>query len=349
MSAAASRKHKLPVTPPWQRQAKHHRMNRDHESPHQPGARKTTDDGSGTRNHEESFAREQTRINQIQEAEQMREWVAKEDDFVLKQSKKKAQIRVQEGRARSVDWLAVTLGVIDNTRDPLEDEGDQEDLEIIDPSGVFEGIDLKQLQDLRKDIETYLSLESNLNNRKYWSALKIICKDYESKAEPTPIHGRSNASVSADIDTLLSPKSLTQLKGLEEQIADKLQSNESIDVEYWEQLLRSVAVYKAKAELNIIYKSVIESRLSNLRQEQRIEAINLAKKLELLLSGHSDSISGQSLSSEDRPSDAFEDVPEIEYSKSLDPDALLKVRVEDKHLDIVEEEDFLEKAVRLSL
>ena len=98
----------------------------------------------------------------------MREWVSKEDDFVLQQSKKKAHIRVREGRAKSIDWLAVTLGVIDPTKDPLEEEGNESDVDIVDPSGVFEGLDLPQLHDLGKDIETYLALESNQSNRRYW-------------------------------------------------------------------------------------------------------------------------------------------------------------------------------------
>ena len=98
----------------------------------------------------------------------MREWVAKEDDFVLQQSKKKAHIRVREGRAKSIDWLAVTLGVIDPTRDPLEEDSNESDIDVVDPSAVFEGLDLPQLQDLGKDIETYMMLESNQSNHRYW-------------------------------------------------------------------------------------------------------------------------------------------------------------------------------------
>lgn len=131
------------------------------------------------RKEQEGFVREQTRLNQIQEAEQMREWVAKEDDFVLKQSKKKAQIRVREGRASLIDWLAVTLSVVDKTVDPLEDEVSDEDIDIVDPAGVFEGLAQHQVQDLGKDIGTYLTLESNASNREYWNVQRpnpYVCK-----------------------------------------------------------------------------------------------------------------------------------------------------------------------------
>jgi hypothetical protein len=99
----------------------------------------------------------------------MREWVSQEDSFVLKQAKKKAEIRVKEGRAKPIDWLAVTLRVIDPERDPLDDEIDDADLDIVDPDGVFEGLSDSQLLDLEKNIDTYISLETNRNNRDYWT------------------------------------------------------------------------------------------------------------------------------------------------------------------------------------
>lgn len=131
-------------------------------------------DGLGAKKEQESFAREQTRLNQIQEAEQMRAWVSKEDDFVLQQSKKKANIRVKEGRAKAIDWLAVTLSVIDPTKDPLEkDEEEGTDIDIVDPSGIFEGLTLSQLHDLGKEIDIYNTLETNQSNRRYWTVCSL--------------------------------------------------------------------------------------------------------------------------------------------------------------------------------
>ena len=104
----------------------------------------------------------------------MREWVSREDDFVLQQSKKKAHIRVKEGRAKAIDWLAVTLGVIDATRDLLEEESLESDIEVVDPAGVFEGLSASELRDLGKDIDTYMALESNPSNRRYWTVRSHI-------------------------------------------------------------------------------------------------------------------------------------------------------------------------------
>ena len=334
MSASESRKRPPPSSePPWERPAKEQRRHQTQDGPRNSGGEHAGDNGIHARKEQESFAREQTRLNQIQEAEQMREWVSKEDEFVLKQSKKKAHIRVKEGRAKTIDWLAVTLGVIDPTKDLLEEDEAKEDIEVIDPSGIFEGLGLSQLQELGKDIETYLLLESNNKNRKYWSALKVICKDHQDRLAPgaAKSHGRSTNPVSADVDRLLGPKTLEQLERLETQISTKLQSNEPIDVEYWEQLLQSVAVYKSRAELNAVYKSVIQSRLADLRAEEATEAANLSEKLSLVL--------------ENAELPGGPNAPSIPYSRKLDPEPMLRLRMEDKVLDLVEEKDFMDKIV----
>lgn len=358
-SVHETRKRPEPSSPlPWQRPAKDQRRNQNQDRPRRLGGDHGHDDEITARKQQDIFAREQTRLNQIQEAEQMREWVAKEDDFVLQQSKKKAHIRVREGRAKSIDWLAVTLGVIDPTRDPLEEDSNETDIDVVDPSAVFEGLDLPQLQDLGKDIETYMALESIQSNRRYWKvrlvqsdsgrftnstqALHVICKDYQDRFAPVASREPSSSSVSADVDRLLSPKTLTELENLEKQISGKLQSNEPIDVEYWEQLLRNVAVYKSRAELNAVYKNIIESRLNDLRHEQRAEAVLVRDKLGLLTGISSlkdlepdgttsvvDHLNPESLS--------------LMYSQNLDPEPLLKLRAEDKGLDTVDEKEFMDK------
>lgn len=92
---------------------------------------------------------------------------------MLKQAKKKAEIRVKEGRAKPIDWLAVTLRVIDPTRNPLDDEIPDSELDLMDPEGVFEGLSQAQLEELDKDIETFLNLETAPKNRDFWKVGKV--------------------------------------------------------------------------------------------------------------------------------------------------------------------------------
>lgn len=172
----------------------------------------------------------------------------------------------------------------------------------------------------------------------------MICRDYLTKLAPVDSQSRSVHSVSVDVDRLFSSKSLGELDTLESQISTKLASNEPIDVEYWENLLTSIAVYKAKAELNKVYKSVIDSRLANLRQQQALEATIVKEKLALLLTGSDEIL--KSPGSRALTNDSFLlSSPLVEHSSQLDPEPLLKLRPEDRTHDVVEEGDFMNKIV----
>ncbi|KAJ5748553.1 uncharacterized protein N7511_010249 [Penicillium nucicola] len=270
--------------------------------------------------------RDQVRLNLLQEDQQVREWVAQEDVFVLKQAKKKAEIRVKEGRAKPIDWLTVTLRVIDPTRDPLDDEIADSDLDVVDPDGVFEGLSQTQLQDLEKDIDTFVSLETNAQNRDFWQTMKVICRDRQKTSTP---EGRALSSVAADINKLLSPKTYEQLKNLEVQVRRKLNSNEPIDTDYWEELLRSLTVWKARARLRNVYQIIIEERVRDLRKQQREEAESIRAKLAPLA-----------------PVVIAGDIANPAEFEGLDPDPLLQVRPEDKVLEIMDESAFLNQVAR---
>jgi hypothetical protein len=96
-------------------------------------------------------------------------WVADEDRFVLQQAKTKAALRVKGGRAKPIDWLAVTLRFVDPTKTIHDQNIDEHTLDVVDPEGVLEGLDPADLSDLEKEIESYLTLETNRSNCEYWS------------------------------------------------------------------------------------------------------------------------------------------------------------------------------------
>jgi hypothetical protein len=100
--------------------------------------------------------------------------VAEEDQFVLRQAKRKAALRVKAKRPKPIDWLAVTLSLIDPTKTVLDEEEDGADLEVADPEGILESLDQKQLQELQKDIDTYLHLEHHPTNKEYWQVGSIF-------------------------------------------------------------------------------------------------------------------------------------------------------------------------------
>ena len=157
--------------------------------------------------------------------------------------------------------------------------------------------------------------------------MKVICRDRQKTVTP---EGRALSSVAADINKLLSPKSYEQLQNLEVQVKRKLNSNEPIDTDYWEELLRSLTVWKARASLKNVYQAVIEERVRDLRRQQRQEAESIREKLAPLAPAV---IAGETT-----------DNAEFE---GLDPDPLLQVRPEDKSLEIMDESAFLNQVVGL--
>lgn len=263
---------------------------------------------------------DQIRLNQLQDDERMREWVSQEDDFVLKQAKKKAEIRIREGRPKPIDWLCRTLRIIDPTKDPLDDEPDEEDLDFVEPSGILEDLSETQLAEVQNDIDTYMRLEKLSKNVDFWRTMKILCEDQARRRNNTRPEGRAMNSVSSDIDRLLSPKSLEELEKLESQIRKKLASREPIDTDYWQQLLDSLLVWKAKAKLKKVSQSVLASRVQNLKREMNAEASALATSF--------DQRNSSELRTTTTPS-------------SLDPDPFLQLRPQDKGLSSIDEATFL--------
>lgn len=165
--------------PPWQRLQKVPRANYEKTGPSTRWEAYTTTD---------RLHKDQVRLNQIQEDERSREWVAQEDDFVLKQAKKKAEIRIKDGRAKPIDWLAVALRIIDTTRDPLDDEYDSSAIDVIDPNKVLDGLSEDQISELEKEIDTFLRLEKNAQNKDYWRVSRSIISGYRRILIPSTGH-----------------------------------------------------------------------------------------------------------------------------------------------------------------
>ncbi|KAF1978898.1 hypothetical protein BU23DRAFT_577119 [Bimuria novae-zelandiae CBS 107.79] len=254
-------------------------------------------------------------------------WVADEDRFVLQQAKKRAALRVKGGRAKPIDWLAVTLRFVDTTKTLMDEEVEDHELDVVDPEGVLEGLNQDDLSELEKEIENYLTLETSRSNRDYWTA--ILCKDRRRKSGAAEARGTS--SVSADIDRLLGPKTYEQLETLEVQVKKKLDSDEPIDYDYWEQLLRNLRVWKAKAKLRRVSQEILKERLEALRKQQQETALSVQNKVQSML--------------EAARQDQAQAAP-LAYDPVLDPEPSLKLRTEERSLEQVEERKFLDNILK---
>ena len=135
---------------------------------------------------------EEARLARLAESAQMAQWIAKEDDFLLEQSRRRAGIRMKENRAKAIDFLAINLRFADPKGaqkgiNPLgmdEDDGwGWEDagleFEIDEPWLIFENLTLADTEELKQDIQMYLSLEKSPTNIEFWEVSR--CQRESSK------------------------------------------------------------------------------------------------------------------------------------------------------------------------
>ena len=149
------------------------------------------------------------------------------------------------------------------------------------------------------------------------------------KSKSSKSEARGTGSVAADIDQLLAPKTFEQLETLEVQVKKKLDSDEPIDYDYWEQLLRNLRIWKAKAKLRRVPQEIVRERLQALRKQQAEAAISVQEKLSEKLGATA--------------------ATTVAYDAALDPQPSLKLRAEDKALAQMDAQTFLDDLVSADL
>ncbi|GBC15653.1 mid region of cactin-domain-containing protein [Rhizophagus irregularis DAOM 181602=DAOM 197198] len=278
---------------------------------------------------------ELSRMQREAEIASMGDWAAKEDEFHLQQAKRRAEIRIKESRAKPIDILAINLRLADEN----EDVDEALEIDIDEPYTIFENLNLQEVEELHQDIQKYLSLEKNPNNLDFWRAMIVVCdnKLSELQAEEKNLTGNVTAVVKDDINKLLAGKTYEQLNKLQSQIQQKLSGQEAVEVEYWEQQLKTITVWKAKAKLKAMHEIVLQKRLEQLRRKQRQEAIKVQEELETALASHSVQIKAEGQGTIDNDAIEEEDYSLIEeYDKLMSPRPFDKLPREDKQCEIVD-------------
>ncbi|KAG8713184.1 hypothetical protein FRC11_013022 [Ceratobasidium sp. 423] len=230
---------------------------------------------------------EDARMQRLAESAQMAEWIAKEGDFQLEQERRRAGIRLKEKRGKAIDFLVLNLKFATDAGGDIDDglglDNIGLEIDFDEPYAIFESLSLEQTEELHDDIQKYLSLEQSQTNIDFWTNMMVVCKDRLDQLHSNTIG--NNNSVESDISALLSGKTPDQLSQLQRQIQSKLSSGEPIDVDYWEGLLKSLLVWKAKAscfplaKLKSLHETVVRNRLEQLRKRQRDEAFQAQSEL----------------------------------------------------------------------
>ncbi|CAE6477152.1 unnamed protein product [Rhizoctonia solani] len=224
---------------------------------------------------------EDARMQRLAESAQMAQWISKEGDFQLEQERRRAGIRLKEKRGKAIDFLVLNLKFATDAGGDIDDGLGLDDIgleiDFDEPYAIFESLSLEQTEELHDDIQKYLSLEQSQTNIDFWTNMMVVCKHRLDQLHSNTIG--NNNSVESDISALLSGKTPEQLSQLQRQIQSKLSSGEPVDVDYWEGLLKSLLVWKAKAKLKSLHETVVRNRLEQLRKRQRDEAFQAQSEL----------------------------------------------------------------------
>ena len=181
---------------------------------------------------------------------------------MLVQAKKRAVIRVREGRAKPIDAFVINLNLIeeeDRKRLLGDDELEGAEFYITEPDEVIKPLSVNDMKELQTNIEDYLRMEKSRRNKDFWKAITVILTDFQTQSTAAP-ENRAVNTVADDIDRLLSFKTVEQLEQLESQVQAKLTGDEPVDVDYWQQLLHSLKIWKARAHLRAVHERVLKSR-----------------------------------------------------------------------------------------
>lgn len=306
---------------------------------------------------------EAMRMARLQESAQMVAWHAKEDDFHLEQAMRRAAIRTREGRAKPIDLLALNLKwsqprIPGQEDEDEEDEGIGLDVDLEEPYLIFDNLTLEETEELYEDIQMYISLEKSESNLDFWRAMIVVCSAALETLRSERTMGRAafieqnraNESVKNDITNLLRGKSLDELRQLQDSVRAKLSSGDPIDVEYWEGLLKELAVWMAKAKLKAMHEVVLRNRLEHLRLRQRDEAAQVQKELADTADEEAAASLAAAAAAANAPADQeAEPVVREEWFPAMAPKSVSKVPMEDQNLQLLDADEELKNLVRMPL
>ncbi|XP_042010745.1 cactin-like [Salvia splendens] len=203
---------------------------------------------------------------------EFQDWEKKEEEFHFDQSKIRSEIRLREGRMKPIDILTKHL-----------DHSDDFEIDINEPYMVFQGLTVKEMEELHNDIKMHLDLDrATPTHVGYWEALSVVSewelaearkKDALDRARvrgeklPPEMIGEErglHTSIEADVKSLLQGKTYSELEAMQSQIESQMRSGTAKVVEYWEAILKRLHIYKAKACLKEIHTSMLRRHLERL-------------------------------------------------------------------------------------
>ncbi|KAJ3255916.1 hypothetical protein HK103_005832 [Boothiomyces macroporosus] len=164
-----------------------------------------------------------------------------DDEFFYKQAKLRAEIRLKENRPQPIDLIVINLTI--------------KNIDILEILDNLKGPELTQLL---SDLQLFIQFDEQ---DEYYKSIKEIV-EFRLQNTRTGISDK----IKKDITELYATKSIAELIELEHQVKEKMKQD-FIDLDYWENILKILNVYKARAKLQKYIKTVILEKKEFKRQE----------------------------------------------------------------------------------
>jgi hypothetical protein len=243
-----------------------------------------------------------------------------------------------------------------------------------EPYLIFQNLSLKETEELHKDIQLYLGLESDEKNKEFWQSMLLVCDDELSRQRTLAATGgqlnKAAEGVEKEIAAMLSGKSFEQLNTIQKQVERRLSGQDGpVDIEFWEAVLKALVVWKAKARLRDMHRFLLSKRLEQLKNqateekngEREADAKPVLKLNSSLLTATTDNDAASAKAEQamaelkaqadyDDYEDAgrsMEEEAENMYDGSMSPRLVDELGREDKGWEVVDEEEDFEKLVSL--
>lgn len=200
---------------------------------------------------------------------------AKDAEFDLNQSRIRSEIRLNSGRAKPIDILLQFLCKIGKHNPKLDN-----------PLLIFTGSDLKELKELKDDIEMHLAIDKT--NSLFWEYANLVC-NWKIQGASGGAHANAlqSSEISSEVTSVIENKTYAQLEYMQQQLEKQMKSGEVKAVEFWESVLNYVMIYKAKRYLEENYSSDAIKPRDTQPENSEISRTNSLKNEEDLISEHS--------------------------------------------------------------
>eukprot|EP00708_Paratrimastix_pyriformis_P002335 GAFH01001080.1.p1 GENE.GAFH01001080.1~~GAFH01001080.1.p1 ORF type:complete len:635 (-),score=217.56 GAFH01001080.1:104-1771(-) len=236
-----------------------------------------------------------------------KDWEKQENEFHLRTARLRSEIRLKEGRARPIDYVARNLTLDDDEATDEKDQkgapqstlywtagsvsiqppqaGDEgfDEMLLDEPEHMFADMPMEEMLQTQTEIQAYLELDKP-RNKEFWQAMLVVCEDAIAQArirQGEPIQAPAapgteaestevpvNDAVLEDARLLMRGKSTGQLNTLEAEIKETLRvGGPGVDVEYWEAMAKQLILFRAKAILHERHARILERRLKALEQK----------------------------------------------------------------------------------